>query len=107
GEDGGDWRVGIRDPSNPDSEITQVLLRDQALSSSAALGPNDQASDLIHPLSGKALAQQRACVVVADTAAVAEMFSTAVVSMGKTLAAAFPHKEALKVGWIEIAETNP
>jgi thiamine biosynthesis lipoprotein len=105
-EDGNDWEVGIREPSDPAREVGRVSLRDEALSSSAVFGPDQQISDIIHTHSGKRLAEQAACVVLAESATVAEIFSTAFLSMGKPGAAAFWDRKHLRVGWIEQAQEN-
>src|SRR3954453_22118266 len=55
GEEGGGWRVGIREPTDAAREVSQVLLRDEALSSSAVLGAGREVSDLIHGPSGRPL----------------------------------------------------
>lgn len=119
------WQVGIRNPFHPDAEddLAQIELCDAALSSSAALSSDVPASDgstsdapstdvpasdVINPATGQLLIQQTGCSVVAPTASLAEVLSTAVLAMGKQRAVAYlgreePWLQLCRVAWIEQA----
>jgi thiamine biosynthesis lipoprotein len=82
-EDAPAWRVGLRDPFDPDREVMQIPLIDQCLSSSAAFAPGATISDILDPITSRPIGQQAACSVVAPTAREAEVLSTALVAMGR------------------------
>ncbi len=105
GPDGEPWRVGVRDPWASDmvAEVAQIGLRDRALSSSAVLG-SQEVSDIVQPHAHVALTEQAACVVLADTAAEAEILSTALLCMGRAAATLHCQQHAPgHAGWIEQA----
>ncbi len=83
-----EWAVGVRDPFqgfDEAPELFQVALGDRGFSCSAVFGHNDQGqgtSDLIDPRRGQRLEEPAACVVLAGTAARAEVWSTALLAMG-------------------------
>lgn len=89
GPDGEPWRIGLRNPYDQTSEIDQISLINQGLSSSAVFAGEEIPSDIINPQTKKKLNRQASCTVVANSAAEAEVFSTALLSMGKAAAAAF------------------
>lgn len=111
GPDDQPWMAALRDPCSPPETaavLEEVPLADHALSASAALAPGDNVSDIVDPLSGRPLAEQAACAVVAPSATQAEALSTALVLMGKSAAAAYTEsrrRDELAVAWIEPAGT--
>lgn len=82
GPAGDGWPVKLRDPNQPDVIVRELMLRDRALSCSAALAPDASDSDVIDPRTGQPLREQRACCVTAESAAVAEALSTACIVTG-------------------------
>lgn len=103
GPGGEPWAVAIRDPFgvDPDAAVGRVELRDRALSSSAAFGPGSGRSDVIDPARGMPLGEQAAVTVVAATAAEAEVYSTALLAMGRAGSARFLQRARppIRVGW--------
>lgn len=93
GPDGRPWPVGLRDPFGGEaaegdhvSSFGRIPLSDCALSCSAAFEHHaaaGAASDVIDPTTGQPLARQAACVVLAESAAEAEAWSTAYLTMGR------------------------
>jgi FAD:protein FMN transferase len=103
---GGDgWPVDVRHPLTPEAEaVARVRLVDRALSCSAVRRPGQAESDVVNPLTGRPLAGGEACVVLAASAAEAEIFSTALLAMGRERAMSYlerrrPH--GLGVGWFD------
>ena len=99
------WRVGLRDPGAGDDavEVAQMELLDEALSSSGAFGANQKASDIIRAPERRPVGQPGACTVIAPTAAEAEIFSTAFLSMGKHATQLYLEQSragSLRVAWI-------
>ncbi len=100
------WKIGLRDPDDAAREVTQILLSDAALSSSATWHTrNDErhASDLIEPRTGTAVMTGTACSVVAATAAAAEALSTAFTVLGRIGSQKLIdgwNDSALKVYWL-------
>jgi len=77
-----DWNVDLRS-QNSDGVVGRVNLKNAGLSSSA----NDSSGT----------------VVIAETAALAEVWSTAILAMGFQRARAFDYHELHAVGWIDTA----
>jgi thiamine biosynthesis lipoprotein len=110
--DGRPWPVGLRDAYCGDAAkrsgiaFEQLQLADCALSCSAVFGEDATSpagSDLVDPTTGFPLARQAACVVLADSAAEAEVWSTACLAMGRDRAAERLRARAgvrPRVGWI-------
>lgn len=82
GPAGDGWPVKLRDSNRPDVIVRELMLRDRALSCSAALAPEASDSDVIDPRTGQPLRDQRACCVTAESAAAAEALSTACIVTG-------------------------
>jgi thiamine biosynthesis lipoprotein len=103
------WPIGIRDPFGGEAgdEVAQIPLSDCCVSSSAALDPGSHLSDIIDPTSGRPLDRQAGCTVVAPTAVDAEVFSTALLAMGKRRAEIYLERGATRlpaprrVAWID------
>lgn len=103
--DSAGWPIAVRHPHAPDAAPAgEVKLIERALSCSAVRHRGQSQSDLVNPLTGQALAGDAACVVLAGNAADAEIFSTALLAMGRVRALDYLAKIAdigLTVGWIE------
>lgn len=99
------WPVAMRHPLTPDAEpVAQVELMDQALSCSAARHPGQRQSDVLNPLTGRPLDGNAACVTLAANATEAEIFSTALLAMGREEAKRYLERapdHGLVVGWFE------
>jgi thiamine biosynthesis lipoprotein len=94
GRDGKPWRVGLRNPFVADApELRQLALTDAALSCSGVFDAETQlTSDIVDPHTGHALAEPAAVAVVTNSAATAEMLSTALLAMGKERARAYTER---------------
>lgn len=104
GPDDRPWRVGLRNPFVDDApELRQLLLCNAALSCSAVFGATGETSDVVDPHTGRPLADRTAVAVVANSAAAAEVLSTALLAMGKERAAAYI-KEA-RNSWFDATST--
>ena len=106
------WSVGIRNPwtLRDDAEAGRLTLRDRALSCSTALAPGQAQSDIIDPITGRALSRQDGCVVTSPWALDAKILSTALVSLGSAAATQFlrsHHGYGLAVAWIEPPGERP
>jgi thiamine biosynthesis lipoprotein len=99
------WPVAVRHPLAPDAEpAAQVELANRALSCSAARHPGQRQSDVLNPLTGLPLGGDAACVTLAANATDAEIFSTALLVMGKEEAKRYLEREPLHglvAGWFE------
>lgn len=96
-------QIGLRNPWDATEEIDQVILSNQGLSSSAVFHGDENNSDIINPHEQTRLREAAACVVIGATAAEAEVFSTALLCMGKKRAEKFYAETlspALQVLWI-------
>jgi thiamine biosynthesis lipoprotein len=99
---GGAFAVDVRHPLTPELIVRRIELSNRALSCSAARHPAQAQSDVINPLTGAALAGDAACVVLAASAADAEIFSTALLAMGREKAERYLEKmicAGLQVEW--------
>ncbi|MCB1380489.1 MAG: FAD:protein FMN transferase [Alphaproteobacteria bacterium] len=79
--DGRDWQVGITDPANPERVAGQIACADRAVATSGGYGTLfDRAqhySHLLDPRTGKTAPVKRGVSVVADSACLADAWSTA------------------------------
>ncbi|HEV7282985.1 MAG TPA: FAD:protein FMN transferase [Pirellulaceae bacterium] len=89
-EDGGPWTVGVEDPFVLSTESPQHLaelpLSSGAVSTSMTLAPGAPAgsnSDIFNPRTGEPVAEAASCVVVHESAADAEVWSTALLAAGR------------------------
>jgi thiamine biosynthesis lipoprotein len=89
--DGSPWRVGLRDPFDPQAktEVIQLELVDGSLSTSAVFDPGSTRSDIIDPADSRPLTSEASCSVIAASAFEAEVLSTAFLVMGKVQARTF------------------
>ena len=95
------WPIDIRHPLNPDAIVGRVELTNRGLSCSAARHTEQQTSDLLNPLTLEPIAGDDACLVLTATATEAEIFSTALLAMGKQAAKRYLENSHLTVGWID------
>ena len=83
-EAGSAWAVGLVDPADGITVVGRVALPDGAgLSTSGIFDPGSVSTDLIDPVAGTSPTEPASCVVVATSATVAEVYSTALLVMGK------------------------
>ncbi len=103
--DDDEWLIDVRHPLLPDAApVASVKLMNQAFSCSAVRHPGQMQSDIVNPLTGEPLAGNAACGVLAASATDAEVFSTALLAMGRERATNFLAKKLdseLDVGWFE------
>ena len=102
------WRIDLRDPfgGEPKAPVAGVALTDAGLSSSAVLHPGRPHTGLIDPRTGRA-PEPAGCAVVAPTALDAEVWSTALLVMGRDRAARFVRErlpDGCRAAWIERAD---
>jgi thiamine biosynthesis lipoprotein len=99
------WFVAVRHPLEPDAApVAHVELADRGLSCSAARHAGQQRSDVLNPLTGLPLEGDAACLTLAATAADAEVFSTALLAMGREKAKHYLERTPcrdLVAGWFE------
>lgn len=103
-ESQGGWRVQI---CRDGRAAVQVILPNRAFSCSSARRANQTFSDVTNPHTGGPLDGDATCYVVAQSATEAEIYSTALLVMGRAQAASFLAQHAqldLAVGWIEGGE---
>ncbi len=103
GNDG--WRIAVRQPNTP-AQLTHYLeLRDRGFSCSAVRHVEQRESDVVNPLTGEFLTGNDACVVLAANATDAEIFSTALLAMGRTNAQRYLEHNRWqgRVGWVDEA----
>jgi thiamine biosynthesis lipoprotein len=100
-----DWIVDVRHPMMPDADaVARVALRNRGFSCSAARHPGQAQSDVVNPLLQEPLDGNTACIVLAADAVEAEVFSTALLSMGRASAACYlveVIRPNLQVGWFD------
>lgn len=99
---GGAFAVDIRHPLAPELIVQRFELTNRALSCSAVRHPAQQQSDVVNPLTGAPLDGDAACVVLAASAVDAEIYSTALLAMGRERADWYLEKKAcagLQVAW--------
>lgn len=83
--EGTPWRVAVQDPFVEERgwDAARIRLRDAALSYSAVLGGRSPGSDIVDPHTGRPLTDQAACLVIALTGVASEVWSTALLAMGR------------------------
>ncbi len=95
GPDGEGWRVGIRHPSMVDERVAEIVLRDQAMSTSGGPAQRDKNvreafEHIIDPLTGLTAESEAASVtVISDDAMLSDALATAFYLRGKALAEAY------------------
>ncbi len=86
-----EWSVDVRHPLMPEVIVQHIELTNRSLSCSAARHPGQATSDVVNPLTGTAIVGAAACVVLATSAVEAEIFSTALLAMGRKNADDYVH----------------
>lgn len=99
------WPIDLRHPATPDVIAARIELTNRGLSCSAARHAEGQESDVVNPLTGAPLIGDAACVVLAASATEAEIFSTALLAMGREIAEQYLANRDLTVGWIDAGFT--
>lgn len=96
-----EWPVDVRHPLKPEEIVRHLALKNCGFSCSAVRHVQQLHSDVVNPHSGKSLSGDDACVVLADNATDAEIFSTGLLAMGREKAKRYIEKSALNVFWID------
>ena len=79
-KDGGPWRIGIRNPSQKNSNLATLLLTDRAAATS---GDYERPSHIVNPKTGKPVKAEMASVtVLANDCLTADALATAVFVLG-------------------------
>lgn len=107
GEDA--WPIDVRHPQSPDVVAGRIDLVNRGFSCSAVRHVGQQQSDVLNPLTGELLTGNDVCVVLAANATDAEVFSTALLAMGREHATRYLERKPawnVNVGWIE-TNTEP
>jgi FAD:protein FMN transferase len=100
---GGPWPIDVRHPLQPERIVQRIELMNRALSCSAARHPAQLQSDVLNPLTGAPIVGEDACLVLAPSATEAEVFSTALLAMGKETASQYLVtlcRNDLQVEWV-------
>src|SRR5262245_18735996 len=99
------WPVAVRHPLTPDAApVAHVELANRSLSCSAARHPGQRQSDVVNPMTGRLLDGDAACVTLATNATDAEIFSTALLAMGREEVKRYLERAprpGLVAGWFE------
>lgn len=99
------WPIDVRHPLTPAAvPIARVELIDRGFSCSAVCHPDQEQSDVVNPWTGCPLIGNAACLVLAASATEAEIFSTALLTMGREQAISYLKKRScpgVNVGWFE------
>jgi len=99
------WPIDVRHPLTPDAApVARVELKNRGLSCSGVRRPGQQLSDVVNPRMNQSLTGDAACVVVAASAAEAEIFSTALLAMGREQAVTYLGQNSchgVDVGWVD------
>ncbi|MBA3442915.1 MAG: FAD:protein FMN transferase [Pyrinomonadaceae bacterium] len=99
------WPVDVRHPQTPAAApVARVELIDRGFSCSAVCHPGQEQSDVVNPWTGCMLSGNAACIVLAASATEAEIFSTALLAMGRERAISYLEKKScpgVNVGWFK------
>jgi thiamine biosynthesis lipoprotein len=83
---GGPWAVDLANPNCRRERMRTIMLSDQAFSCSATFARDRTVSDIIVPSTHQPLETQALCYALAESAAEAEVLSTACLAMGEECA---------------------
>ncbi|MBS1809742.1 MAG: FAD:protein FMN transferase [Acidobacteria bacterium] len=86
---GAAWPIDLRHPLQPERIVHRLDLVNLALSCSAARHPAQTQSDVLNPLTSAPILSNDACLVLAESATEAEIYSTALLTMGKVNASQY------------------
>ncbi len=78
-----EWPIDIRHPRKPDFVVQRIGLKNCGFSCSAVRHNDQSESDVVNPHSGESLSGDDACYVLAESATEAEIYSTALLAMGR------------------------
>ncbi len=99
------WPVDVRHPQTPAAvPVVHFDLMDRGFSCSAVCHPGQEHSDVVNPWTGCMLSGNAACIVLAASATEAEIFSTALLAMGRERAISYLEKiscPGINVGWFD------
>lgn len=79
----GEWPIDIRHPLKPEVVVQRIVLKNRGFSCSAVRHLDQSQSDVVNPHLGERLSGDDACFVLAESATEAEIFSTALLAMGR------------------------
>lgn len=96
-----EWLLDVRHPLKPEAVVQRIVLKNRGFSCSAVRHPDHSQSDLVNPHSGEMLNGDDACVVLAESAAEAEIFSTALLAMGREKSKQQIENATMQVFWID------
>lgn len=100
------WSLAVRHPLQPERIVKQLALVNTGFSCSAVRHADQTKSDVINPQTNQPLTGNDACYLLAASATEAEIYSTALLAMGKTKALHYleQHSELdITAHWIEVA----
>jgi FAD:protein FMN transferase len=99
------WPIDIRHPLKPDVVVQSLALKNCGFSCSAARHLDRSQSDVVNPHSGDSVSGDEACVVLAERAADAEIYSTALLAMGREKAMQYLEVEN-NAGWVAVGKNG-
>lgn len=98
-----EWPIDVRHPLKPEVVVQRIGLKNRGFSCSAVRHLDQSQSDIMNPHSGESLDRDDACAVLAENATDAEIFSTALLVMGREKADEYLKKTTwsdLQVTWL-------
>lgn len=98
------WAIAVRHPLQSERVVTQLALVNRGFSCSAVRHAEQTQSDVINPQTGESLTGDAACFVLAPSATDAEIYSTALLAMGREKAMQFFQSQSelgVHAVWIE------
>jgi FAD:protein FMN transferase len=99
------WPIAVRHPLQPERIVMQLALVSMGFSCSAVRHAEQMQSDVVNPQTGESLKGDAACFVLAASATEAEIYSTALLAMGKTKALDYVERHSeldITSHWIEV-----
>jgi FAD:protein FMN transferase len=98
------WPVALRHPQAPEAIVQRIGLQNRGFACSAVRHAEQKQSDVVNPLTGQPLTGNATCFVLAPNATEAEIFSTALLAMGRARASQYLESMpslAVQIGWVE------
>jgi thiamine biosynthesis lipoprotein len=99
------WTIDVRHPLIFERVINRIELANCGFSCSAVRHAGQSQSDIVNPLTGMPLTGNDACIVLATSTTDAEIFSTALLAMGRERAMRYLSMKpdcVVDVSWIEM-----
>jgi thiamine biosynthesis lipoprotein len=96
------WPIDVRHPQQAENIARQLTLTNCGFSCSAARHLAQAQSDVVNPQTGEPLTGDDACYVLAASATEAEIYSTALLAMGRERALAYSLEKHLETEWINV-----